>query len=188
MTDRRYRNWCFTSYVDVLKPDLDSLSFITYQREKCPSTCKLHFQGYVEFEEKKSMAAVKKILGDDKAHLEQRKGSQKQAMEYCNKVLSRFEEPITYGRPKQQGHRKDLDDIWDDVVEGMTTREILMRHGGNAMRHIKCIKETLYCYWNEDMLDKRILELRQYGLPTDPSATVPEAPMIRTDTLQSLDD
>lgn len=174
MTDKRYRNWCFTSFVDELKPDLDSVSFITYQKEKCPSTLKTHFQGYVEFAEKKSMAAVKKILNDEKAHLETRKGSQKQAIEYCNKLDTRVGEPFTYGRVKQQGHRKDLDDIFDDIQEGMTQREILMRHGGNAMRHIRCIRDTLYVFWNEDMLDMRIRELRKLGLPTDPEKDAPE--------------
>lgn len=171
----RYRNWCFTSYVEKLTPKIGELTFLIYQQEKCPSTGKLHFQGYVEFSEKKSIKNVQAILNDDKCHLETRKGSQKQAIDYCCKEESRVGETVRLGKPKQQGHRKDLDDIFDDLAEGMTQREILMRHGGNAMRHIRSIKDCMYVFWNEDMLDKRILHLREhYGLPQDPTIICPE--------------
>ena len=43
-----------------------------------------HLQGYVEFENARTLGGVKKLIGD-RAHLEIRRGSAKQASEYCKK-------------------------------------------------------------------------------------------------------
>lgn len=157
----RYRPWIFTSYnLDLKIPDC---KFCVYQNEICPSTGKEHLQGYIEFKDKYSMKKVKELFSDDKIHLEVRKGSQKQAISYCTKTETRKPEtkPTIIGKVLGQGHRTDLDEIYDDIEEGMTAKEILMRHKGNAIRHISCIKKSLIIYHDLDMVDQYILQKRE---------------------------
>lgn len=154
--DDRYRNWVFTSYkIEGFK--VPECMFCIYQEEECPTTKKRHLQGYIEFKDKLSMRSVKSLFEDHTLHLEVRQGSQAQAVAYCSKKDTRVKEPIIIGKLKNQGHRKDLDEIYDDISEGMTAKEILLRHKGNAVRHINVIKKSLMIYHDLDEVDKYIL-------------------------------
>jgi len=62
-----------------------------------------HIQGYVELEKKTRFTTIKKLM--PRAHIEPRKGTQKQAADYCKKD-GKFDE---YGKPRAQGARPDLD-------------------------------------------------------------------------------
>lgn len=44
-----------------------------------------HFQGYIELNKPMRIGGVKKIPGFERAHLEVRKGTQTQAIDYCQK-------------------------------------------------------------------------------------------------------
>lgn len=159
MKNERYRNYCFTAFSEIDTSD-DRISYCVYQKEKCPTTGKEHLQGYIELSDKLSIKQVKEMMKNEGLHLERRLGSQKQAIEYCMKKESRIGEPVIKGKPKNQGHRKDLDEIYDDIEEGMTAKEILIRHKGNAIRHINCIKKSLMIFHDLDMVDRHILEKR----------------------------
>lgn len=163
--DNRFPNWCFTSYRDP-DPIYEKIQYMVYQKEMCPSTKREHWQGYVEFKEKVSMKTIKRIFDDETLHLEVRKGNQKQAIDYCTKKDTRISDPVHYGMVKNQGHRKDLDEIYDDIEEGMTAREILVRHKGNGLRHINLIKKGLMVFHNLDMVDKHILQQRGEAVET----------------------
>lgn len=141
MVDGKYRNWCFTAYSDSVEYDTKGIQFMVYQREVCPETKKEHWQGYVEFKGQKRMGEVKKVFNDNTIHLEARYGTQKQAIDYCMKSDSRKEgcKPISYGKPKNQGNRSDLDSLWDAIESGMTQREILLEHQGKALKYINMI-------------------------------------------------
>lgn len=91
MSNARSRNWCFTYHIDG---DADNVyatlaaldcRYIVFGREVCPTTGRRHLQGYVEFENAKTMSAVKRCLGSDRMHLESRRGAQDQAIDYCKK-------------------------------------------------------------------------------------------------------
>lgn len=70
--------------------------------ETCPTTGREHWQCYGEFKKKKRWGAIKTLLGG--AHFEPRKGSQREAIVYCQKE-GRFWER---GEPLRQGERNDL--------------------------------------------------------------------------------
>lgn len=77
------------------------------QKEKCPDTEKIHYQGFMELKSSMRFGGIKTILRCDSAHLEKRKGTPLQAWEYCAKEESRVEGPWQYGDPpKGQGHRQ----------------------------------------------------------------------------------
>jgi len=80
------RAWCYTIN-NFTEEDRDGLRALTcaynifgYERgdEGTP-----HLQGYVQFAQAKTLTAVKKVM--PRAHLEPRKGTVDQAVEYCKK-------------------------------------------------------------------------------------------------------
>lgn len=143
--------------------DLKDFKFFIYQKEKCPETGRIHYQGYCEFKEKKSFKCIKKIFGDDKIHIEPRMGSQMDAIAYCSKEETREDIPIKVGKPSQQGHRSDLDSICDAIEARHTKREILLQFRGNALRHISHICKAVDIYWDKDKTDREILQDRKFN-------------------------
>jgi len=71
-----------------------------------------HLQGYVEFTKRIKFTTIKKIISE-RAHLEGRLGSAKQARDYCMKDGDYWE----YGTMKKQGERNDLDNIRELAAE-----------------------------------------------------------------------
>lgn len=78
-----------TTQPDLWLPDT---SRYIYQKELCPSTNKLHYQGYVEFNKVLALSALKKL--DATAHWENRRLSKRAAYDYCRKEDSRIEDPV----------------------------------------------------------------------------------------------
>lgn len=103
--------WCFTLFE---KPayDVKSFRYLVVGKEKCPTTGKVHWQGYCETDKRTTMGGVKKLMRDNKCHLEIRKGTGEEAAKYCKKD-GEFEE---HGEMVTQGQRKDLAEICKDIT------------------------------------------------------------------------
>lgn len=165
MKNPRFYNWMITIFKDEESklfewkfPD-NKLKFMVYQYEICPSTEKEHIQGYMEFTEKVSMKWIKENIENNCVHLEPRKGTQKQAIDYCTKEETRKEgtKPFFYGSQKSQGNRSDLDSIVDAIEEGMTSKEILLLFRGNALRHFNMITNGLKAFHSMCKVDEEIM-------------------------------
>ena len=96
------RDWCFTSFdtEKELEFDKDNCRYITYGREKCPSTGRKHYQGFAIFNRTCRIPKAKTwIGGGDGVHLEPRRGSRSEARDYCRKDGDVFEwgvfDPLT---------------------------------------------------------------------------------------------
>lgn len=109
------RNWLFTLnnpsesdevFLERVKT-WPKLRFVTFQREVGEQGTP-HFQGYVEFTETTRLTACKRL--DPTAHWEQRRGTQQEAIDYCNKADTRVAGPYTFGEAAQdrQGRRTDI--------------------------------------------------------------------------------
>lgn len=122
------RNWCFTSYL-CPTPTMTDIQYMIYQQEKCPTTGRLHYQGYLELTKSVKMTGVKKIFKDDTIHLEKRKGTQQQAIDYCKKLQSRVGPISEYGTPAKQGKRNDLISVKETIDESIKK--------GSKMKQIK---------------------------------------------------
>jgi len=105
------RNAVFTCFVELPSDDSQppllktsdwpDVKYCVYQVEKCPKTNKLHYQGYLEFVGQKTWKWVHKYLvGLEKAHLEVRRGSQSDAIDYCKKSESRVSGPYEMGEKR----------------------------------------------------------------------------------------
>lgn len=129
----RLRNYCFTSFVteegkrdyeNFLAPSSD-IRFAVWQLERCPTTGKEHLQGYIELHRALRRSSVTKFFPAG-VHLEQRKGSQAQAIAYCEKSDSRIAGPWRCGSTAEsaQGHRSDLDELTDLIKAGATVTNV----------------------------------------------------------------
>jgi len=115
-----------------------SLKYCIGQLERCPETGRLHFQFYIECTNPITLAGLKHKLPNG-THLEARKGTAQQAIDYCSKEASREREHCSIGEPPKQGKRSDLAAIWDDVKSGESVNGILERHPCTALRYLKSI-------------------------------------------------
>lgn len=115
------RGWCYTinNYTEEDRDALRSLKCVYnvfgYERgeEGTP-----HFQGYVHFKDAKTMSAVKKMM--PRAHLEPRKGTVDQAVDYCKKEgdYEEFGEKPMSQKEKGECNKKRWRQIIDKAQEG----------------------------------------------------------------------
>ncbi len=134
-----YRNVVFTiNNPEGLVPfNAELMNYLVYQEEVGESGT-YHLQGYCELNNRTRQAAVKELIGGN-PHLEPRRGSQQQAIAYCTKEDTRVPhtDPYTYGEPRQQGKRMDLEAFKDEVIAGKRKREMLDDHFGVIARYPK---------------------------------------------------
>lgn len=120
----RFRNACFTAYVDPrLNWDLTKIEYVIMQEEICPSTGRRHWQGYAELDKAYTMRTMKlKIFRDNSIHIESRMGTQEEAINYCKKMDTRAPgtDVFTYGSPKQQGERTDIQEYAQFIRNNVT--------------------------------------------------------------------
>lgn len=136
--------WMFTlnNPTEPINQEIDDLQYLTYQVE-IGEQGTLHYQGYIEFKKKLKMNGVKKRLGD-KYHLEPRRGSQEQAIAYCQKQETRVPgvDIIIIGTPTidQSGKRNDLEKIKDLIKTGKSDLEIAEENFGVWCKFNKSFK------------------------------------------------
>lgn len=103
-----YRNFVFT-HNNFIDKDLEfwnnyKCRYIIYGKEIAPTTGTPHLQGYVELHKRVRFSTLKDTLPQG-VHIEPRRGTQSQAIEYCKKSGDYVE----VGEPRRQGRRKDYD-------------------------------------------------------------------------------
>jgi len=85
MSDNARRDYCFTSW-KLPEPDYESIKYIVWGEEKCPTSGREHYQGFVIFTRTHRLKGAKqRIGGGNDTHLEPRRGTRSQAREYCLK-------------------------------------------------------------------------------------------------------
>lgn len=116
------RGWCFTLHAEgddfpVLNPNMEKAKYVIYGREIAPSTGRKHLQGWMYVPGKCSMAAAKKILKEPRVHLENQRGTNTEARNYCMKDGDYTE----LGKLPNPGERTDLDSLAASVRTGELT-------------------------------------------------------------------
>lgn len=110
-------NWKDDEYESILSSECQ---FLIVGKEVGESGTP-HLQGYCELNNGKSLSAIKKMKGFERAHVEARKGTAEQARDYCMKDGS-YE---SIGTMKTQGKRTDLQVVIDGVIAGKEDYEIV---------------------------------------------------------------
>jgi len=134
-----YKGFVFTSYEEK-EPDYDSenMEYLVYQQERCPTTQRLHWQGYVEFKHKvtfkQAIAAMMYNVnkGQCKTRIFVRKGTPKQARDYCMDEDTQVQKPKEFGTFKEleamvPGKRRDLDEVADMILNKKAKLEEVVR-------------------------------------------------------------
>lgn len=120
---QKFRNFVFTSFKPEKRKEwlnLPKIQYIVIGLEKCPSTGRMHLQGYCELEEQLRMSSIKKLFDDSGIHIEQRRGTAKEAADYCKKDGDYLEA----GTPKAQGKRTDLEEACQLILERKSMKEV----------------------------------------------------------------
>jgi hypothetical protein len=166
----RGKYWCWTlnnpteEEVGSIKDPTEDVTYICFGREIAPGTGTPHLQGYVEFRRKFRIGGIKQLNGFGRMHLERRKGTQEEAIEYCRKD-GEFEE---YGTRTvtQQGRRSDLEAIKRKLDDGMSMADIADQHFGDFIRYGKGLQRyvnlkkpryrevVVYCLWGHSGVGK----------------------------------
>lgn len=143
----RQRDWLFTKFFkndtspeDVWRhlSDIPGVKYLTGQIEKCPETGRLHFQGFVQFEKQLRLKTIKnKIEALSNAHLEPRKGTPEQAIEYCTKEETRIAGPWEKGKVSIAGQRTDIETIVNLLTSGKTPYQVAITMPETSARYFK---------------------------------------------------
>ncbi|EZG42785.1 replicase [Gregarina niphandrodes] len=119
----RGRAFCFTAFYDT-PPTIIGYQYIIYQREICPSTGTLHWQGFIYFTNPRSFNAVKQLMGG-LTHIEFAMDIPK-SIEYCKKQETavpdtQFEDgtPPPSALPPGWWQQLTIQSLWEDHPEWM---------------------------------------------------------------------
>lgn len=124
----RYRAWCLTDFTRTLiqrarDTEDDRLTFFVGQGERASSTSTAHHQAYAEFSCALRLGQVKNLFGIASLHGERRRGTAKQAADYCRKDDT-YDESV--GERFERGRPHD--------GRGTSTELSGSRHGGLGER------------------------------------------------------
>lgn len=136
MTSHACKAWCFTlhDYTDKNEATLQLLgdpkkdpkfSYLCYGREKCPSTNRLHLQGTLILFKKLRLKNLKELIGDPRIALFKRRGTAKEASDYCKKDGDFYE---VGSFETDQGKRTDLLAAKAFIDAGCTLEEFREEH------------------------------------------------------------
>lgn len=116
-----YRNWCFTSYEENPIPyDEHTMDTLVEQREQCPKTNKLHWQGCIKFRRGHEFTWVKKLLGST-CHIE-RAHDWNASVKYCTKNETRVPgtQPLLHGNCNTTDWRQCTNQtLWEERPDWM---------------------------------------------------------------------
>lgn len=137
------RNYCFTfNNYDGL-PDLDH-EFVRYSiyQEEIGEEGTPHLQGYIELTKPMRITAIIELnnWALHGAYLASRRGTQKQAIDYCRKRDETYlDGPYEFGSPARQGERQDLKDFTNSIKAKSTMKELLEEHTTEFYKYFKMI-------------------------------------------------
>lgn len=102
-----------------------------------------HLQGYIVFSVQKRLSTLKKI--DNTAHWEIRRGTHKQAKEYCSKEDTRKAGPWILGIdsdiPDTQGTRTDLNEVKKAIDEGKDEAYLADNYFQACAKHMRWFRD-----------------------------------------------
>jgi len=148
--------WLFTQFNinEIPRYHGGRMHYLVYQREVCPETGRMHFQGYCEFRSNQRLEAVRRLFPG--AHLERRYGTQEQAIAYCTKDETRApgSTPIICGVPTlaNQGARNDLLLVKNDIESGCSMMEVFEKHFNASCKYHKFFEKYKSMLINRDYI------------------------------------
>lgn len=139
-TNSRHRAFCFTSFSEDKPVEPHDAKYFAYELEKCPETGNMHYQGYVYFNNSKTISAaaksLKKCCHGKQPHVEVARGTPMENRAYCGKEGGLVET----GKMPLQGERTDLQTIIEDISSGNWNEEdAIVKYGPWIVRYYRGI-------------------------------------------------
>lgn len=130
------------------------VQYAVFQREQCPTTGRLHWQGYVQFKRTRTQRQCKEVLGRG-SHVLLSRGTPEENEVYCTKEDTRVAGPFRFGQRvdgDQRGRRTDIAEAAAAIRDG----------GDRALRDlIRTSPELFVRYWRGfDALISRVIPPR----------------------------
>lgn len=171
MEQQLFRNIIITNFHDTqqwkqyLKTlyETGNVKYIIAQLEECPKTKKDHIQGYIELTKRFRFKSLKKMLGET-VHIENRKGTQKQAIEYCSKTETQKEPPIELGKKNKQGKRNDLQEIAQQLKQQTPIEIIAENYPTQYIMYYKGLNQLNNIYKQQDIENELSFRFQQIEL------------------------
>lgn len=148
-SNRNY-HWCFTSYKDNIVYNERYMLYLVYGVESCPTTKRVHLQGFVALKGRATRGRAKIILNDAAAHLEVRRGTVEQAISYCKKdgVIFEWGSPPVSGSEATKGLFRKADSLAKRGDFDSIDSSIRIRCYGNLQR----IRQSVILSQKHDVL------------------------------------
>lgn len=168
----RMRNVCFTlnNYTNEQLTSIQQIehNYIILGRELGEEKHTPHIQGYIEFKEPKYFTEVHRILFH--AHIEKRRGTAKQAADYCKKEGDFYEDGII----SHQGSKAP--DIRDDIIAGADIKDIVQKYPEEFMKYSSGIEKMIDIIQDKKKIPVKPIILDQWekDIITFLSNTVPD--------------
>ena len=112
--------------------NLDHIQYFVFQREQGESGTQ-HFQLYIEFTIGKRFDTIKNYFPT--AHIQKRKGTKKQAKEYCTKAETRIGKVYEFGDLVDEGTRTDIEEMIAQIENGIDEYEFNKMFRGQTTRY-----------------------------------------------------
>lgn len=123
--------------------DYKTVTAVIFQHEKGVEGTD-HYQGYIEFSKSITFSRTKRMVGFN-AHIEKRKGTAKEAIDYCSKEDTRVSGPFKHGEfslVSEQGNRTDLQAVVDTIQEAKNIRDVVISHPRESIKYSRGIQFT----------------------------------------------
>ena len=118
---------------------LPDFRYCVFQRESGEEYGTIHNQMYIEFKQQKTFDTIKKYFPT--AHIEERKGTKKQARDYCMKDTTRVVGPFEIGEFSGAGEKLSMADVLKAIEDGATNIEIANKFPTQYMRNLNSINQ-----------------------------------------------
>lgn len=158
MPTRSSTNWCFTLYPDPESKEQElpffsdeTMRYMVYQPEICPSSGRFHYQGFVILKDKTTMNQVKRYMRSNRVSVRMCNGTAEQNRDYCTKERTRVAgtQPTEHGVWIAQGKRNDIAEAMDSIRSGGLSRA-WDEHGTTMVRYSNGLNR-FYC----DLIGRR---------------------------------
>lgn len=167
----RNRSWQFTfnnykaEEYDFLKTISEQIRYMIIGKEIGEKNKTPHLQGYVVWNNAKTMSACKKSLGSKAVHVEIAKGDSDSNIKYCSKEDLT---PYTFGEPPRPGTRKDLEGILIMAKKIKDYDKLLLAYAedGSSLSYQQMQSAQKYCslYKGEEAKTELIEEFKNSEL------------------------
>jgi len=139
------------------------MQYLCYQQEIAPVTKRPHWQGYCELKGQLGLNRIKEIFSNPCLHVERRRGTQLEAIEYCRKTESAV--PYTFfefGEKKAQGERTDWETLKEAIKKYSSFNTILDLVPHLAIRYFFQVKGVQKCLLEPDNIERTLLKSEEF--------------------------